>query len=383
MAKTTDIEIPLPRDNPHLIGHRGAELNFIQEFGQGRVHHAYLMTGPKGIGKATLAYRFARHVLSQGAVTSAAVEEEAPSFSLFGDEPAPAPKAATEARITTLDMPVDSPIFRRIAAGSHSDLLTLSPAYDAKKGVEKNLIPVEEARKVPEFMNLTPAEGLWRVVIIDAVDQLNANAANALLKILEEPPARAMLFLVCHQPGAILPTIRSRCRLLKLDAPDADSFAEILNRIAPSIPTHEYAALYALSYGSPGHAITLYQEEGLKWYEGWLKAMQPDASLETRQKFADQVAFVKSPSGWAAIIHAWHVAMQRLTLYPHYDANAPILRREAALLEAIAAQVSPAARTRWVEGGNQLIRQTETFYLDKRQSIRLLADPAQLDMLAA
>ncbi len=378
MAKTTDIEIPQPRDNAVLIGHAAIEQHFLQEFAQGKVHHAYLITGPKGIGKATLAYRFARYVLGEGA--QAAKVEEAPSFSLFGDEPA---TPSTSAGAATLDMDPEHPIFRRVAAGSHSDLLTLTPAYDAKKGVEKSIIPVEEARKVPEFMSLTAAEGKWRVVIIDAVDQLNANAANALLKILEEPPAHAMLFLVCHQPGAILPTIRSRCRLLKMNAPDADAFAEILNRIAPDIPGHEYAALYALSYGSPGHAITLFQEEGLKWYEGWLKAMQPGASHAERQKFADAVGYVKSPAGWAAIIHAWHVAMQRLTLFPHYDANAPILRREGELLAAIAAQVPPRARAAWVEKGNALIAQTETFHLDKRQTIRLLADPAQLEMVAA
>jgi DNA polymerase III subunit delta' len=95
------------------------------------------------------------------------------------------------------------------------------------------------------------------VVIIDAVDQLNTQAANALLKILEEPPAKAILFLICHRPGALLPTIRSRCRLMKLSTPDDNAFAKILGQIAPSIETHEYAALYALAQGSPGHAITL------------------------------------------------------------------------------------------------------------------------------
>ncbi len=382
MAKTPDIEIPHPRENASLIGHAAVEQRFIEEFALTRVHHAYLMTGPKGIGKATLAYRFARYVLAQGA-QAPKVEEEAPSFSLFGDEPA-APLTTHHSLLTpTLAMDADNPIFRRVATGSHADLLSLHPAYDAKKGVEKDIISVDDAREVPQFLSLTPAEGLWRVVIIDAVDQLNVNAANALLKILEEPPARAMLFLVCHQPGAILPTIRSRCRLLKLNAPSADDFSKILSEIAPTIPSHDYAALYALSYGSPGHAISLYQEEGLKWYEGWLRAMHPAAGHDVRQKFADQVGYVKSPAGWAAIIHAWEVAMQRLSLYPHYDADAPILRKEAETLAAIAAAVPPKARTEWLHRGQQLIHQTETFHLDKRQTIRLLADPAQLDMLAA
>ncbi len=380
MAKDTESALPHPRENPWLVGHVAAQERFASEFAREQVHHAYLMTGPKGIGKATLAYRFARHVLSQGA--QAAKVEEAPSFSLFGEEPAAAP-APAQAPASALEMGEEHPLFRRIAAGSHTDLLTLSPAYDSKKQVEKTTITVDDARKVPDFLSLTPAEGLWRVVIVDAVDQLNDNAANALLKILEEPPARAMLFLICHQPGGALATIRSRCRTLALEAPSAGEFTEILSRLAPTIAPHEATALYGLSYGSPGHAMTLAQEGGLKWYEGWLKAMQPDASPDTRQRFADAVGAVKSPSGWDAIIHCWNVAMQRLTLFPHYDAASPILRKEGELLAALAARLSPPERTRWMEEGARLIHQTETFNLDKRQTIRLLTDLRQLDIVAA
>jgi DNA polymerase-3 subunit delta' len=379
MAKEKEFTPTPPRENPLLIGHEGAEQRFLQEFNQGKVHHAYLMTGPKGIGKATLAYRFARYVLGHGA--QAAVEQEAPSLSLFG-EPEAAPKAATNA--ATLQLPADDPLFRRVAAGSHTDLLSLTPAYDAKKQTEKSTISVDDARKVPEFLSLTPAEGEWRVVIVDAVDQLNANAANALLKILEEPPERAMLFLVCHQPGGILPTIKSRCRQFKLEAPDAAAFSDILHHIAPHIPSHEYAALYALSYGSPGHAITLHAEEGISWYEGWLAAMQPGAAPETRQKFADSAGAQKHPESWAAVLHTWNVAMQRLTLHPHDTSETqPIFRKEAELLANIAAAVSPAMRRSWAEQGQRLIHQTDTFNLDKRMSIRLLADPTQLDRMAA
>ncbi|MFZ4541436.1 MAG: DNA polymerase III subunit delta' [Rickettsiales bacterium] len=377
MAKTTDIEIPHPRENPRLIGHDVAAQRFIEEFEQGKPHHAYLISGVKGIGKATVAYHFARYILSHGAQT--AKQEEAPSMSLFG-EAEPTPKA-TETQ--SLHMDPESSLFRRIAASSHTDLLSVSPAYDAKKHVEKNIISVDDARKVPEFLSLTPAEGLWRVVIVDAVDQLNINAANALLKILEEPPARAMLFLVCHQPAAILPTIRSRCRALKLTAPDEQAFSEILSHIAPSIEIHEYAALYALSGGSPGYAITLFQEEGLKWYEGWLKAMHPAATAEARQKFADSASALKSPSGWAAIIHGWRTAMHRLSLYPNYASNQPILRKEDELLSAITESMRQPQRTAWLEQGTKLIRETETFNLDKRYTIRLLTTPAQLDMLAS
>lgn len=378
MAKDSEFELPHPRENPWIVGHEEAQARFVSEFERGQVHHAYLISGPKGIGKATLAYRFARHVLAQGA-QAAKVEEEVPSFSLFGDEPA---AAATPAPTNGLDMSADEGLFKRIASGSHTDLLTLSPQFDVKKGVEKDIITVDDARKVPEFLSLTPAEGLWRVVIVDAVDQLNDNAANALLKILEEPPARAMLFLVCHQPGGALATIRSRCRSLNVSAPTQPQFGEILSKLAPTIAPHDYAALYALSYGSPGHAMTLTQENGLKWYEGWLNAMQPSASLEARQKFADSVGALKSPASWDAVMHCWQLAMQRLITHGHGD-TPPILRKEAELMAAIIAAHTPRSLECWREEGRGLIRETETFNLDKKQTIRLLVDPLQLGMLAA
>lgn len=379
MVKDFEFELPHPRENPWMVGHEEAQARFASEFLRGQVHHAYLICGPKGIGKATLAYRFARHVLAQGA-QAAKREEEATSFSLFGDEPAAA--APVSATTNGLDMSADEGLFKRIASGSHTDILTLSPQFDVKKGVEKDIITVDDARKVPEFLSLTPAEGLWRVVIVDAVDQLNDNAANALLKILEEPPARAMLFLVCHQPGGALATIRSRCRSLNLSAPTQSQFGEILGKLAPAIASHDYTALYALSHGSPGHAMTLTQENGLKWYEGWLNAMQPGASPEAQQKFADSVGALKSPAAWDAVIHCWQVAMQRLTMHGHGE-KPPILRKEAEWLAAIMVENSPRQIDRWREEGARLIRETETFNLDKKQTIRLLCSPTQLDRLAA
>jgi DNA polymerase-3 subunit delta' len=372
MAREKHIEILPPRENALLFGHQEAEARFMAEFDRGLVHHAYLMTGPKGIGKATLAFRFARYVLKRGAL--AAVQEE-PSLSLFGEpEPAPTPGG--------IALAADDPLFRRIAAGSHTDLLTLSPAYDAKKHVEKTYISVDEAREVPQFLSLTPAEGEWRVVIVDAVDNLNPQSANALLKTIEEPPPRAILFLVCHSPGGILPTIRSRCRQFKLAAPDVAAFGEVLSHVAPHIPNHEYAGLHALSHGSPGQAISLHAEDALQWYTGWLAAMQPDATPAKRQQFADSAGNQKSPASWAAVLHTWEFAMQRLGLHA-FSTAAPIIAREEAQLAAILAATTPEMRTIWEERGRALIRQTDTFHLDKKQTIRLLSDPAQLDMMAA
>ncbi len=375
MAKEKSIDVPAPRENHLLFGHEAAEQQFLREMAQGKLHHAYLMAGPKGIGKATLAYRLARHILAEGAVK--AKKQEEAGFSLFGDAlPEPAPVVAT-AGITP-----DDPLFRRIAAGSHTDLLVLAPAYDKKKDAEKNIISVEDARKVPEFLSLTPAEGAWRVVIVDAVDQLNVNAANALLKILEEPPAQAILLLVCHEAGGILPTIRSRCRKFVMAAPDRQAFDQALRHVAPEIPASDYSALHALAGGSPGFAITLYAHDGLKLYQQWLAALQPDASLVTRQRFAELAATQKSPDAWRCLMHGWQTAITRVSLHPH-PAGAPIFHGEAEQLAAIAAATLPAERARWLANAGRLLGATETFNLEKRQSIAMMLDPGLLDRLAA
>lgn len=368
MAKRDEIEILQPRENPNLFGHDAAEQRFLQDFAREKLHHAYLIAGPKGIGKATMAFRLARFILSQGALS--VTVEQGPS--LFGDvaPPPPAPEG--------LAIDPESSLFRRIATGSHTDLLTLAPAFDAKKGTEKAQIGVDDARKVPEFLSLTPAEGAWRVVVVDAVDQLNTNAANALLKILEEPPANSILLLVCHELGGILPTIRSRCRLFPLEAPNRSDFERILQEVAPQIDLSDYPALYGLAYGSPGLAITLARHKGLDHYAGWLSAMQPTASAEERQRFADASAYAKSPDAWMSLMHGWNTAMHRLSLFPHYDRARPIHQREAAWLESITSAMPFARRQQWQESARMLVGATEIFNLDKRATVRLMLEPARL-----
>jgi DNA polymerase-3 subunit delta' len=373
MAKTPEFEIPAPRENPHLFGHEAAEARFMADHASGRLHHAYLITGPKGIGKATFAYRMTRNILAQGALSASAPVEEGPS--LFGDLLPPAPPPAPE---PTATMGADDPLFRRVAAGSHSDLLVLTPGYDAKKHVEKAHISIEDARKVPEFLSLTPAEGDWRVVVIDAVDQLNNASANALLKIMEEPPERALLLMVCHQPGAILPTIKSRCRQFALQPPTRQAFDQVLATIAPHIESHDYAALFALADGSPGLAVTLAQHGGVESYGGWLAALQPDASAQTKQRWADAGAAIKSPEQWAMLLHGWQVAMHRTSLWPHYDPHRSITRAEAGQLEAIATATPFALRQQWLASARQLLTVTDTFHLDKRHTLRLMLDPGRL-----
>ncbi len=369
MAKAPELEVIPPRENPHLFGHEAAEQKFIGDFESGKLHHAYLITGAKGIGKATFAYRMARYVLAHGAL-KAQVIDQGPS--LFGDALPTASVAKPE-----LDMDPTSPLFRRIATGSHTDLLALAPAYDSKKGAEKATIPIEESRKVPVFLSMTPAEGDWRVVVIDAVDQLTNQAANALLKILEEPPANALLLLVCHEPGSILPTIRSRCRQFTLTPPSRQAYEQTLQTVAPSIDITDYPALYALSYGSPGLSITLTKHRTVPLYVGWLKALQPTTSEDARESFVSEASAIKSPEGWAMLLHTWEVAMHRLSLFPHHDKN-QIVPRESEQLQAIADAVPYPVRQRWLAAARHLISVTDTYNLDKHYTIRLMLDPERV-----
>ena len=369
MAKAPEINIIAPRENPHLFGFEAAQQSFVADFAAGKLHHAYLISGPKGIGKATFAYRMARYVLGHGALK---VQTMDAGPSLFGDALPAAPAANPE-----LDMDPQSPLFRRIANGSHTDLLALAPAYDAKKGAEKASISIDESRRVPTFLSMTPAEGDWRVVVIDAIDQLTNQAANALLKILEEPPANALLLLVCHEPGSILPTIKSRCRQFALPPPARAAFEQTLQTVAPSIDITDYPALYALSYGSPGLAITLTKHRTVPLYAGWLKALQPTANDEVRERFVNEASSIKSPEAWAMLLHTWEVAMHRLTLFPHHDQN-PIIPRESEQLQAIAQAVPFATRQRWLAAARYLVSVTDTYNLDKHYTIRLMLDPERV-----
>ena len=222
-----------PRENPLLLGHETAEAAMAEAIRAGRMHHAWLLTGPAGIGKTTLAFRFARRLFAADAGHG-------------------------------LDLSPDHPVFRRVAAGTHADLLTVERAWDDKRRRTRTEIVVEDVRDVADFLRLTPAEGGWRVVVVDGAEHLNRNAANALLKMLEEPPQRAMLLLACAAPGRLLPTIRSRCRRLRLSPLDDATMHAVLARMLPDHDAVSHARLVRLADGSPGRALALAAAEGLE-----------------------------------------------------------------------------------------------------------------------
>lgn len=237
---------PHPRETHELIGQGAAEAAFLDAFNFGRLHHAWLLTGPLGIGKATLAWKIARFLLAT---------PEADEGGLFGDAPT--------AR-TTLGIPEDHPVARRLLAGSEGRMFVLRRAWDDEKKKLKTVITVDEVRKLRNFLHLSAADGGRRVVIVDPADEMNSNAANALLKMLEEPPEGVVFLLVSHHPSGLLPTIRSRCRELRLLTLGPDDLARA---VAAAGGVHgDGGALAALAAGSVGEAIRLTNLDGIETY---------------------------------------------------------------------------------------------------------------------
>lgn len=224
---------PHPREARRVLGQDQAIGDFLASARAGRLHHAWLLTGPRGTGKATLAWAIARWLLAEGPPDR-------------------------------LDTDPDSPLMRRIRALSEPRLQLLRRPVDDKTGRLRAEITVDEIRKLQAFFHMSAAEGGRRVAIIDAADEMNPAAANALLKQLEEPPADAVLLLVAHQPGRLLPTIRSRCRELRLHPLDAGDMASILADLGVE---GDAEALAALSGGSVGEAVRLAGQDGLALYQ--------------------------------------------------------------------------------------------------------------------
>lgn len=269
-----EVDAFAPRRNPDLVGHEAVEQALLEAWGGGRMHHAWLIGGPPGIGKATLAYRFARFVLAE---TAEGMAGGSGGGGLFGDAAAPA---------RSLYLAPENPVFRRVAAGSHADLLTVERERDAKKDRLKRDIAVDDVRRIAPFLHRTSGEGGWRVAVIDGADRMNSSGMNAILKILEEPPSRALLLLVTDNPGGLLPTIRSRTRKLALNPLAEDLTAGLLGRYRPELPPADRAALAHLAEGSIGRAIALTDAGGLELYRDMLNLLSGLPRLEVTAVYA-------------------------------------------------------------------------------------------------
>ena len=240
------LDLPHPRHTKHLFGQEQAEAEFLAAYTSDRLHHAWLITGPRGIGKATLAWRLARFLLTT----------PMDDGGMFG---APEPPK-------TLDAPQNAAALARIAALSEPRLYLLRRPFNQKTEKLRTEITVDEVRRLKSFFELSASDGGRRVLIVDCMDEMNVNAANALLKLLEEPPKDVVMLLVCHQPAGLLPTIRSRCRILRCAPLGADDMAFALTAAHPE-KLEKSAALGELAAGSVGQALELDAAGGLAIYE--------------------------------------------------------------------------------------------------------------------
>lgn len=233
-----------PRDRFDLVPDVAAEVALVDAMGRGRLHHAWLLCGAEGTGKATFAYRAARRLLG----------------------------AAPDASRGPLGASPQDPVSRLVSAQAHPDLMVLERLVEG--GKTKKAISVDQARDLPEFFAKSPSQARYRVAIIDAADDLNVNSANALLKVLEEPPERGVLFLVAHAPGRLLGTIRSRCRRLTFPTWREEALADLVRR-RTGLEPDEAARVAAMAGGSPGGALDLASGDALeadrtarRWVDG-------------------------------------------------------------------------------------------------------------------
>lgn len=345
-----------PRRNPDLVGHDEAERLLLEAWNSGRLPHAWLIGGTPGIGKATLAFRFARFVLAQ----------EQPGDSLFGGP------SGGAAPVTSLHIGPDHPVFRRVASGGHADLLTVERQRDEKKDRLKRDIAVDDVRKIGPFLRRTSAEGGWRVAVIDGADRMNLSGLNAILKILEEPPPGALLLLVSDNPGGMLPTIRSRCRKLTLKPLPEETVIDLLGRHRPDIAADDRPALARLSEGSVGRAIDLADAGGLALYREMIGLLSdlPRIDIVAAHAFGDKLTRKQDDGMFetATELLVWWLARFARSL-ARGSWPAEVVPGEAALMTRLA---NSRGLERWVEVWEKVQRlfaRAESANLDRKQVV--------------
>lgn len=317
-----------PSENTQFFGHDAAEAFLAQSYRSGKGHHAILIEGPEGIGKATLAFRFANHILSH-------------------PDPATAPE-----KIATPDP--SSMVSRQIAAGASHNLLHLTRPVDEKTGRTKAAITVDEVRRAGHFFAQTSGTGNWRIVIIDPADDLNRNAANAILKILEEPPKRAMFLVLSHAPGRLLPTIRSRCLPLRLEALGPDDLKKALAALRLD-PGANADALLEKAGGSVSEAIKLINYGGMDIAEALVNVLAGTgpAARKAMHKLADVLSAKDSD-----VVHGFFTG--------HLE-NTVMLR---ARVLALAGDLDAAERqARLAADVQERLRVAQAYNLDRKQTI--------------
>lgn len=326
---------PHPRYTAELLGQSVAESAFLDAFNSDRLHHAWLITGPRGVGKATLAWRIARFMLSR----------EDGDGGMFGASTPP----------ETLESDPNHPVVRRSLSLAEPRLQLCRREWDQKTKRAAQMIRVDEVRKLKGFFAMSAADGGWRVAIVDAADEMNVSAANALLKILEEPPEKVLLLLISHQPAKLLPTIRSRCRTLRCAPLNTADQAEALAQAG--FETGENTnALAVLSDGSVGESVRLLNADGVTLYARLvaLAATAPGLDREAALNLANKCAGRDAAPFYDMTVHLVSLLLARLA---RYGALQPAVWDEAAPNEArTLAKLAPnaAAARKWANLAQEL-----------------------------
>ena len=340
---------PRPCENPDLAGHTDAEATLWAAFHGGRLGDAWLIAGQRGIGKATLAFRFARYLLTR-----------------------PKASAASGGRPADLAVAPEHPVFRRVAVGGHADLITVERTVNEKTGRLRSEITVADARRLPRFFATTAAEGGWRVAVVDSVEEMNRHAANALLKVLEEPPRNALILLVSHSSGNVLPTIRSRCRRLRLRPLDPTRLSALLAAQFPDSPAADNLALARLSSGSPGRAFPLAAAGGLAVYREMVTLLDalPRIDGAALHRFAERMAREANAELYRAareLLLGWIARMVREAAAE--SAGEEVVPGERALMQRLSAGRGLDPWVEVWENIGRLFVQADSVNLDKKQVV--------------
>jgi DNA polymerase III subunit delta' len=342
---------PPPWRSSRLLGHDAAEKTMLAAQQSGRLHHAWLLAGPRGIGKATLAWRFARFLLSGEGESS-----------LFGGRP------------ESLEVATDAPGRALVDARSHPDLFHLRRTLNPDTGRMRAEIAVDDVRELGAFMHMTPAMGKWRVAIVDAADEMNRNSANAVLKILEEPPPNAVLLMVAHAPGRLLPTIRSRCRRLALQPLTDEIVMRLLGDYAPNVKAEESAVVARLSEGSIGRALELAGAGSLELYRDMVDVLAtlPELDMARLHGFAERFARrgEEANAAWRSLNYLFDGWQKRMAQHWALGREtAPVVPAESGLHARL---LAAASLDRWMaawEKAAELLSGADRVNLDRKQTV--------------
>ena len=309
---------PHPRETALLLGQDAAERRFLDAAATGRLPHAWAITGPRGVGKATLAWRIARWLVDGGAAP-------------------------------TLAMAPEHPVFRRLAALGSPQLFLCRRPWDDKAERLRTAITVDEVRALKAFFQLSATDSGWRVAIVDAADELTGSAANALLKIVEEPPSRSVLLLVCHRPAALLATLRSRCRELRCGPLGAADLAAALASLGVEADPATTGALAALAAGSVGAALRLAADGGVARYGEIVELLRRSPPIDRPRAIALAEAATgrDNAARYELTLDLVRIALTRLALAGSGGEVSPATRAEADLFARLAA--TPAQGRLWAE----------------------------------